>query len=275
MKAVKKINNNVAVCIDGNKKELIAFGKGIGFPSMPYEIKDLSLVTMTFYRIDSRFYHLMEEIPENIFEVSARIVEKARSTLTSNLNPNLVISLADHIQFAILRLKKYKKLEMLFSYDVEQLYPKETALGKFALELIKRKLFINLPESEITNIAMHFVNAKEEQEPEGSFDAENLIEEIARKIENFFKIKLDRKDFNYNRFAMHIRYYLKRIHESSQYKDDNSDIVKAFQIQNPDIYECTLEVSKFIDEKLASDSTEDEQLYLMMHISRMIKNMKE
>lgn len=47
MKAIKKINNNVAICEDDNKKELIAFGKGIGFPSMPYHITDLSLISMT------------------------------------------------------------------------------------------------------------------------------------------------------------------------------------------------------------------------------------
>lgn len=33
MKAIKKINNNVAICVDSNNKELIAFGKGIGFPA--------------------------------------------------------------------------------------------------------------------------------------------------------------------------------------------------------------------------------------------------
>ncbi len=32
MKVIKKINNNVALCVDNHKKELIAFGKGIGFP---------------------------------------------------------------------------------------------------------------------------------------------------------------------------------------------------------------------------------------------------
>ena len=52
MKAIRKINNNVAICIDNNDKELIAFGKGIGFPKMPYEITDLSIIQMTFYRID-------------------------------------------------------------------------------------------------------------------------------------------------------------------------------------------------------------------------------
>ena len=82
--------------------------------------------------------------------------------IASNLNPNLVVSLADHINFAIIRLQKYKKMKMLFSYDVEQLYPKETELGRYAVKLIMEKLHVKLPDSEITNIAMHFVNAEEE-----------------------------------------------------------------------------------------------------------------
>ena len=38
MKAIRKINNNVAVCLDAGGSELISFGKGISFPKMPYEI---------------------------------------------------------------------------------------------------------------------------------------------------------------------------------------------------------------------------------------------
>ena len=40
MKVIKKINNNVALCLDGNQRELIAFGKGIGFKPIPYELTD-------------------------------------------------------------------------------------------------------------------------------------------------------------------------------------------------------------------------------------------
>lgn len=31
MKVIKKINNNVAICLDSSNNELIALGKGIGF----------------------------------------------------------------------------------------------------------------------------------------------------------------------------------------------------------------------------------------------------
>lgn len=41
MKIIKKINNNVAIGLDKNNQELIVFGKGIGFPKMPYEVDDL------------------------------------------------------------------------------------------------------------------------------------------------------------------------------------------------------------------------------------------
>jgi len=272
MKAIKKINNNVAICTDNNNKELIAFGKGIGFPAMPYEIFDLNLISMTFYRIDNKFYNLIEEIPENVFEVAALIVNKAKKTLKCNLNPNLVVGLADHINFSIIRMKKYKKMKMIFSYDVEQLYPKETEIGRYAVKLIKEKLYVTLPNSEITNIAMHFVNAEEEKELEDGQDTEALILVIADMIEQDFSLAIDRNDFNYNRFAMHLRYYLKRIKEKSQFMDDNVLILQAMKEKNPHVYECAYMIGNLIDEKLESKGTEDEILYLMMHIYRIIKN---
>jgi len=278
MRAIKKVNNNVAVCVDGNDKELIAFGKGLGFPAMPYEITDLSLVTMTFYRIDTRFYDLIQEIPENVFEVSAMIVDKARKTLRGNLNPNLIVGLSDHINFALLRMKKYKKMQMLFSYDIEHLYPVETELGRYAVNLIQKMLYIKLEESEITNIAMHFVNAQEEMalETEGP-NTEALIGEVADMIETFFSISLDRKDFNYNRFVMHMRYYLKRIKEKSQFMNDNGSIIQFMKDKNPKVYECACMIRNYVEEKLGikpgEQNTEDEILYLMMHINRIVNNL--
>lgn len=273
MKAIKKINNNVAICLDNNDNELIAFGKGIGFPAMPYQITDLSTISMTFYKMDQSFYKLLKEIPEDIFEISAIIVKKAQITLNCNLNPNLLPGLADHINFAIKRMKKFKEMKMLFSYDIEKLYPEETSLGRYAVKLVEKKLFVKLPDSEITNIAMHFVNAEEENISEKTaLDVEQLIEEITGIIEREFKTKIDRKGFNYNRFVIHLRYYIKRIEENKQFLDDNGELFKAMKEKNTEIYECAERISVIIDEKLNSKITEDEILYLMIHIGRILKN---
>ncbi|WOO37227.1 PRD domain-containing protein [Anaerocolumna sp. AGMB13020] len=273
MKAIKKINNNVAICRDNSNRELIAFGKGIGFPPMPYQITDLASISMTFYRMDKSYYKLLEEIPEEIFETAAIIVKKAQMTLNCNLNPNLLPGLADHINFAIKRMKKFKEMKMLFSYDVEQLYPLETSLGRYAVKLVQKNLLIKLPESEITNIAMHFVNAKEENTSEATFlETEQLIAEITEIIEKMFNTVINRKGFNYNRFVMHLRYYLKRIEEKKQFIDEVGVLFGVMKEENSEIHNCAVIIGSVIDKKLNSQITKDEILYLMIHISRILKN---
>ena len=36
MRVTAKINNSAVLCIDDNGEELVAFGKGIGFPSLGF-----------------------------------------------------------------------------------------------------------------------------------------------------------------------------------------------------------------------------------------------
>ena len=59
MRIIKKINNNVAVGLDSNGNEIVVFGKGIGFPEMPYELKELSKIDRTYYNIDHKYYKLL------------------------------------------------------------------------------------------------------------------------------------------------------------------------------------------------------------------------
>lgn len=55
MQIFKKINNNVALARDAKGRELVVFGKGIGFPAMPYELTDLSAVQRTFYDVNEKY----------------------------------------------------------------------------------------------------------------------------------------------------------------------------------------------------------------------------
>lgn len=273
MKAIKKINNNVAICIDSDNNELVAFGKGIGFPMMPYEITDLSQIFMTFYRIENQFYKVLKDIPENVFEVSALIVHEAMRKLRSNLNPNLVISLADHINFAMVRMKNFKEMKILFAYDVQHLYPLETEIGKYAIELIEKKLNVKLPDSEITTIAMHFVNAEEESiDDTDSKQVVDLIDRITALIERSFTIKIDRKNYNYNRFVMHMRYHLQRILNNTQFSEDNKALIDSMKQSHPEVYEVAIKGGGMISGTLNSSVTESELLYLMIHIARIINN---
>ena len=112
MKVIKKINNNVAICVDNNNHELIAFGKGIGFPQMPYELTDLNKIDRTYYGVNQNYLGLLDEIPEDIFEISAKIVDYAKGKIMNEVNSNITFTLADHINFAIQRYKKNMVIKM-------------------------------------------------------------------------------------------------------------------------------------------------------------------
>lgn len=131
MLVLKKINNNVAICRDGNQRELIAFGKGIGFPATPYEI----------------------------IQFTARQMLKAQDSLSYDTNANLTLTLTDHIAFAIERAQKGIYVRMPPVYEVEMNYPKEVEIGRQFVAAIKEELNVMLPKSEIQGIAMHLINA--------------------------------------------------------------------------------------------------------------------
>jgi len=272
LKVIKKINNNAVVCRDSNNDELVAFGKGIGFPKTPYELIDMSKISMTFYKLNSQYYQLLKEIPENVFEVSAEIVERAQTQIPRSLNPNMVFSLADHINFAITRMQQYQQMKLPFSYDVQQLYPAETNMGKFAIKLIKQKLKVRLPSSEVTAIAMHFVNSQAISDQAYTKDTtEELIEQITQIIEQQFIIQINRQGFTYNRFAMHVRYYLKRLQNAEILTEDNNEtLFQTMQTESPEIYQCAQAIATRIDTGLGAHSSNDEIFYLMIYIKRML-----
>ena len=71
MQIVKKINNNFAVALDNNLEELIVYGKGIGFPMIPYELTDLSKIERTYYNIDAQNLEFFNAISDEVILVSS------------------------------------------------------------------------------------------------------------------------------------------------------------------------------------------------------------
>ena len=270
MRVIKKINNNVAVCTDNNGKELVAFGRGIGFPKTPYELNDLSKIDITFYKLDRHFELLLTEVPEDLMLLSVEIVQNAQKELGGRLNPTLVFSLADHIQFAIRRLKEFKEMKIFFSQEIAQLYPLETKLAREALAIINTSLNIELPPSEISNIAMHFINSKTDFsiDPETQ-NIEEMIEIMTQMIETELSITIERDEFNCQRFQAHVRYYLKRVRENERFVDGNKVILESLKDNQPYIYLVAKAILSFIDQAFGLEQSDDELLYLMIHINRL------
>lgn len=270
MKVIKKINNNVAICLDNDNHELVAFGKGIGFGTMPYELQDLTRVQRTYYGINLSYLGLLDEIPDQVFEVSAKIVDQARAIIHNEMNANIVFTLADHINFAMERYKKKMSLKMPFSHDIQHLYEEEMLVGEIAVKIINKEMNIHLAKDEAISIALHFINAETMQmQEENKIDEGKIIEDITNLIETDFALVIDREGFNYSRFVTHLQYLLKRKESDTRITSENQKMYEAMKKDFIKTYECVEHVKDYLMSSLSWNPGDEEMMYLMLHINRL------
>lgn len=268
----KKINNNVALARDGRGRELVVFGKGIGFPAMPYELTDLSKVSRTFYDVKAEYLSLLSEIPDEIVLAADDIAETARDELDSPLNPNLTFVLADHLNFAIQRSRAGVNVETPLGYDVRHLYPDEYRIASQALHALNRMPDVQLPDTEAVSIALHLINAETESgDIHATMTATQIIAELSRMVEEFFDITLDRDSFHYSRFAMHLRYLVQRMMQGEPVDNDpgTRELFNTVRREYPQIYTCVQQIVRYFSDTWHWDCSVGEQLYLMIHIHRV------
>lgn len=268
MKVIKKINNNAAICIDNHHHECVAFGKGIGFPTVPYELQDLSLIQRTFYGVSDTYYDLLNDIPVEIIEVSAKIVEVASSILKYDLDANIVFTLADHIHFAIQRFQQKMMMTTPFAFDIQHLYEEEMKIGEFSLKMIQHHLNVSLPNEEAIGIALHFINS--EHRIMGIDSAEKkIITELTQLIEQDYQIQIDQSGFNYSRFVSHIEYLLKRKNSQKSISKDSQKLLETMKRDLKQAYDCAVHCQDYLNQQLNTKLNDEEVLYLILHINRL------
>ena len=86
---------------------------------------------------------------------------------------------------------------------------------------------------------------------------------------SFVEIHLDRKSFSYYRFATHVKYLLERKMENKTISTDNRVMMDQMVEQFPQAYRCVLVMKQYLKETMQWEISEEEQLYLMLHINRM------
>ena len=253
MKVIKNINNNVAICVDDNGHEVVAMGKGIGFSKPPYEV-DLSKIDRTYYSLDSHYVTLLSEIPEEVIDVTLEIVEKGSDYLGVNLSRTFWFSLCDHINFAIENVKNGLVISNPMTNEIKHLYEKEMLLGKWAINHIEKRLSIQLPLSEVSGIALHFINA-EQMTTIGTQKDEitHFIDDITEIVESEMNIIIDRNDFNYSRFVTH---------------SENVKLYDEVYEKFPELRKTIEKIKLYILAELNIEPSKEELLYLVIHINR-------
>ena len=270
MKITKKINTNAVLALDGDGHEIVALGKGLGFPSVPYELQDLTKIERTFYDIDPKYFNMVKDLPSSVILASADIAELAEVELDCDLNPNVSLTLADHLNFSMERFKKNINVKTPLAYDVKHLYPNEYTLGIRALEILYKYTGVMLPSENAVGVALHIINAEAET---GSIHSTMVILKIIENIDNILEeqlgITLDKDNFYYARFTMHVRYLIQRLSEGKQTDAKLGIMLRQLSLEYPVAYQCARKVSEYLQDSYGWHCNDEEKVYLLVHINRV------
>lgn len=276
MRVSKVLNNNVVISIDNNKREIVVMGRGIGFQQKPgMEIandkiqKVFTLTKSDDDAIDSRYRELLEDMPILLLEATEKIVELAQQTLKRELHPSIRISLADHIHFAIERLRAGQVVKNAMLWEIKQLYPEEFELGRHALILLKEASGISFSEDEAGFIAMHLVNAQLNEDMNNTISVTNLIRDIVHMIKYSLALDLNENSDEFRRLVTHLKFFAHRLIHQTTIVDEDDSLFQSVRNKYPTAYSCVEKISSYVDKQFKHAMTSEEMMFLTIHVERV------
>jgi len=169
--------------VDNDQREMILFGKGIGFGAKPGTSIDLAQVEKVFLPLSDlksrHFLSLTDTIPAAFFDVSHDILTLARSVCGDKLNSVLLFTLAEHLHFAVERSRSGQLILNKLSWEVKRYYPQEHSVGMQARLKVNALFAVELPEDEAVNIAFHLINASSQTDDSTAHQQVELVNRIA------------------------------------------------------------------------------------------------
>lgn len=277
MVTIKKVyNNNVILAFENSsKKEVILTGCGIGFGKKPNDTVDDSKIEKKFVIQDNNFESkvnkLASEIPEEVFAVSSAIIEYAEKNLNTTLDEYIYISLTDHIYFALKRYKENLPIKNELLYELRRIHKKEYEIGKWAIEYINKTFNVNFLIDEAGFIAMHIINANYRESTNKSCLIMNIINQILDIIKNYYSIEFIEDEINFDRLLTHLKFFSKRLIDKTESIDTNNNgLLEIVKVQYKESYDCVKQIKSFIEENYTYKVNDDEVLYLILHINRVI-----
>jgi len=269
----KVINNNIISAYEESGAEVIVMGRGIGFKKKQGEIVPADQISKIF-RIKSRtlteqFKELLANMPLERVRISDEIISHAKDHLKLKLNQSIYVTLTDHINFAIERVSQGIEPQNALLWEIKRFYPQEFQLGIYALELIHDRLGILLPEDEAGFIALHFVNAEYGTDIRDAVKFPDQMQAIVDIVERDLGILLDESSLHYERFMTHIKFLIQRIYRKELLSSEDRELSLLMQRKYPREYQCSLKVAEYIMQATGSRLSEEEIMYLSVHIRRV------
>lgn len=275
MITIKKSLNNSMLLVDNDQREMILFGKGIGFGAKPGAHIDLAQVEKVFLPLSDlksrHFLSLTDTIPAAFFEISHEILTLARSLCGEKLNSVLLFTLAEHLHFAVERSRNGQLILNKLSWEVKRYYPQEFSVGLQARTIVNQRFEVELPEDEAVNIAFHLINASSQDSDGSAHQQVELVNRIAEIVRYKLSKTIDTESVNYRRFITHLRYFAERVLTGKIVVSETEDFYQELMRHRPDAMTVAWVIRDYVQDKYLLTLPKDELTWLSIHISRLME----
>ncbi|QZN97932.1 PRD domain-containing protein [Symbiopectobacterium purcellii] len=275
MRIQRVLNNNVIVARDFSGKECVVIGKGVGFNKKADDLVDEACIQKIF-RLDEensidKTSEAFKDVPDALFNIVLDIVKQATSKLDRKIHKSVYASLLDHLSFAIERTRQGTYVENMLLWDIKRLYRNEFTIGQWAIAEINAQLHVALPEDEAGFIALHLLNSQKDGAMPDIKAVSKVIQDILNIVKYHFKIEYEEDSINFQRFVTHLKFFAHRLLSNTYVTSDDSSLHDVVALKYSASYECAKRVNKFISHDYGRSLTDDEMMFLSIHIEHVRK----
>lgn len=271
----KALNHNTLIAISmENNQEYLVIGKGIGFGkkvSERFEIPEN--IECTVYSLHEqtergKAMDLIKGIEPVYLEIAGKVLAKSEEVF-GKIDKNILFPMADHIAFAVQRIRANEQISNPLTDDIRALFHMEYKTAECVKDILWEMLQVEIDEHEIGYIALHIHSAIEDENVALSMQIAMAVRECIRMIEEETGQTIDVMSLSYNRLMNHIRYMVARAIKGEKLKLNMNDYMS---VKFPKSFWMATEVCKQLEKQLHRTSPLDEVEigYLAMHIERVL-----
>ncbi|OJG64604.1 hypothetical protein RV07_GL003980 [Enterococcus malodoratus] len=261
--------------IDTKGLERILIGRGIAFRKKVGETVEKDKIEKTFVvdspNVADRFVQLIEEVPINRLEMVTLIIKNAEVELQKTFDGNTYIGLADHINYAVNRFRNGEHIRNALLLEIKKFYPREYTAGMNALEKITYYEGIELNEDEAGFIALHFINGGMNNDTAQTLLTTEMLQKVVLIVEDCLGIQLDTESLNYVRFVTHLKLFIQRVIINEPRREAVPEMFDQVVQFYPRATESVGIIKHYLQDKLACQIYPEEEMYLILHVQRLIK----
>ena len=276
MKVIKVLNNSLVFALNDRGQEVILMGKGIGYRKATGSVLAQPEIEKVFVlkdrNISKSIIQLAADTDTVFFELAKAIIDYGKERYQMELMDHLYLSLTDHLSYAVKRVQDNIHFQNFYTIEMRKFNPHEFEVGQYALVLVNRKLGVELPEDEAGNIALHFINAQQNNPYYSQNQVINsVVEDILSIIKYSFRIVYDKEDISYTRCVTHLRLFVQRLMKGEMVPEVEDTSIYQQLIDNcVKERDCVRKIEVYVKERFRTSITNQEIFYLTLHIHRVV-----